>query len=70
MLQGVCHIILPQCSGQLSSAGGDSSITNEFMLEDLSLVAYQAVILLLPLNKPALTLEVVEMCQDTSLQTH
>jgi len=34
------------------------------MLEDLSLVVYQADILLLALKKPALTLEVVEVCQD------
>ena len=33
------------------------------MLEDLSLVVYQADILLLALDKPALTLEVVEVCQ-------
>lgn len=64
VLQGVCHIILLWCSGQLSSADGDSSITNEFMLEDLSLAVYQADILLSALRKPALTWEVVEVCQD------
>lgn len=64
VLQGVSHIILLRCSGQLSSADGDSSITNKFTLEDLSLVVYQADILLVAVNKPVLTLEVVEVCQD------